>query len=200
MPSCYVCGRSKNEKSKFENITFIGKTYLIFPVSVPPIKENWNHFVLQNTLNLNDITKHSKKNAAPIFIVSRVKSARNDYSEIVVPAPELNLVEQQANSSIMYIFEEGILPLDDNSEVDTSIDHTVHHDLETTAESEQSSSFNNSVTNKLFKTILNYLNFVDIIIRNSKASFLAACFINTNDTPRRQFLKRGIRQLNDEIQ
>ncbi|KAF0732914.1 THAP-type domain-containing protein [Aphis craccivora] len=167
----------------------------LFPVSVPPIREKWNQFVLQNSLNLYNIKKHSvlcsahfhpssflknnnkikflKKNAAPTLIVSRVKSGRNDYSEIVVSAPELNLVEQQANSSSFEVQRKLVK----NSRF--------QQDLETTAESEQSSSLNNSITNKQ---------------RNSKASFLAACKINTNDTSRRQFLKRGSRQLNNEIQ
>ncbi|XP_022181448.1 uncharacterized protein LOC111041481 [Myzus persicae] len=119
IPCCHVCGESRNNKSKVENITFHR-----CPVNVPLIKKIGNQFVLKNSLSLNNITKHSvhysahfhpssfldnnkiikllKKNAIPPLIVSRVKSAQNDYSKMTVPIPGISNSAVQQGSGTSY--------------------------------------------------------------------------------------------------
>ncbi|CAI6375298.1 unnamed protein product [Macrosiphum euphorbiae] len=99
MPSCFVCGRTRNKNSTIEDITFHK-----FPVN-EKVRDKWKNFVLENKLNiLHSINKYSvvcskhfletcfvmrnnKRflvgNAVPSKIILRVKSARNLYSEEV---------------------------------------------------------------------------------------------------------------------
>ncbi|XP_029342097.1 THAP domain-containing protein 2-like [Acyrthosiphon pisum] len=98
MPSCFVCGRTRNKNSTIEDITFHK-----FPVN-EKVRDKWKNFVLENKLNIHSINKYSvvcskhfletcfvmwnnKRflvgNAVPSKIILRVKSARNLYSEEV---------------------------------------------------------------------------------------------------------------------
>ncbi|CAI6358311.1 unnamed protein product [Macrosiphum euphorbiae] len=108
MPSCFVCGRTRNKNSTIEDITFHK-----FPVN-EKVRDKWKNFVLENKLNIHSINKYSvvcskhfletcfvmrnnKRflvgNAVPSKIILRVKSARNLYSE------EVKLLNQPIVSS-----------------------------------------------------------------------------------------------------
>ncbi|XP_027841626.2 uncharacterized protein LOC114122996 [Aphis gossypii] len=99
MPSCYVCGRTRNQKTKTENISFHK-----FPVKNKFVRDKWKNFILKNKLNIQNINKYSVicskhfvqacfvmknnktflvKNAVPTIIISRIKGARNSHSEKV---------------------------------------------------------------------------------------------------------------------
>ncbi|XP_050426171.1 uncharacterized protein LOC126836639 isoform X2 [Adelges cooleyi] len=96
MVSCFICGRSRNEKSKEAKITFHR-----FPIN-DTLRQKWYEFVLNNSLNPGKIKKYSSvcsthfhqkdiinykrttyltETAVPMIYISRVKNAKLSYPE-----------------------------------------------------------------------------------------------------------------------
>ncbi|KAF0723555.1 THAP domain-containing protein 1-like, partial [Aphis craccivora] len=108
MPSCFICGRSRNAKTKSENITFHR-----FP-SKSFILQKWHAFIIGNNLKLENIKKNSlicschfipesfivynkhrmlQTHAVPTIVIKRVKHAK-------ITFPELKQETIQPTSSI----------------------------------------------------------------------------------------------------
>eukprot|EP00102_Acyrthosiphon_pisum_P019135 XP_016656345.1 PREDICTED: uncharacterized protein LOC107882482 [Acyrthosiphon pisum] len=133
MPSCVVCGRTRNNKSKENNITFHRLSH------DESVQKKWNDFFIENYININATRKNSlicsahfdskcflqykktrqlTRNAVPTIIISRVFSAKNVYPEIstsstlstilptVASKPEIKILTNN-------VYCDGVSTLDD---------------------------------------------------------------------------------------
>ncbi|KAL4083277.1 hypothetical protein QTP88_028607 [Uroleucon formosanum] len=193
MPSCFVCGRTENQKSKSANISFHRFS------TKDNIREQWDKFLVKNYLNPKDVTKYSVicslhfekscffmkqygkllyKHIFPSIVVGRIKYAKQSFTESTktVPAPQTikkndilhfdkTLIKVSSISDV-----EGVLPLDVPS-VSSKINSYIN----------KCNMQNKNVSNK------------------SEAELMATSEIAMEDTPRHTCLKRSIRQLSKEI-
>ncbi|XP_050434648.1 uncharacterized protein LOC126841909 [Adelges cooleyi] len=116
MPSCFVCGRTRNEKSKTKNISFHK-----FPTK-EIYRGKWFNFVEENALSSANATTNSlicsvhfdsscfvihhnknkrilKKTAVPSLIVRRVKNSKQITPEIVKPSRRTITSNNEPNAS-----------------------------------------------------------------------------------------------------
>ncbi|KAL5246340.1 hypothetical protein ACI65C_013748 [Semiaphis heraclei] len=125
MPSCFVCGRTRNQNSKQDKITFHR-----FPTDVIT-REKWYEFLLSNSLPKDKVTQNSlicsehfashnfvyynrktilNKTAVPSICVARVKSAKLLFPETRTPI-RISGFQVTASSSGL----EDVVPLDDTN-------------------------------------------------------------------------------------
>uniref|UniRef100_A0A2S2NTZ3 THAP domain-containing protein 2 n=1 Tax=Schizaphis graminum TaxID=13262 RepID=A0A2S2NTZ3_SCHGA len=196
MPSCFICGRSRNGKSNVKNITFHK-----FPNN-ERIREKWLNFVRENNLLTNKITKFSvicsshfdeknfinykrtrllEKEAVPYIIISRAKYAKVNCPEFAtIPSTSTNEVKTcTSNNSKMSVQSniKTLVKVSNNIQVDGIIpfDECSHNDSTTVNIIQQS------------------------VKKNVKSSYIEASKPNETDTPNRTFLKHGISALSSEL-
>ncbi|KAF0761478.1 THAP domain-containing protein 1-like [Aphis craccivora] len=220
MPSCYVCGRTRNQKTKTENISFHK-----CPVKNKFVRDKWQNFVLENKSNVQNFNQYSVicskhfvqacfvmrnnktflvKNAVPTIIISRIKGARNLYSEKVKHLNVSFLCPDNEPKSSFDIIQtlvkvngdESISKNIDFPNTNTSINigelkDQISISVNAVNECEVSPLTPNHSSLNISKKVSATINVENIneCGKNSISSFVAASEFGSCNTPRRLFLK-----------
>ncbi|KAL4085402.1 hypothetical protein QTP88_027261 [Uroleucon formosanum] len=222
MPSCVVCGRTRNQKSKENNITFHRLRH------DESNRQKWNEFFIENNIGIDKTNKNSlicsahfdskcflqynrtrqlAQNAVPTIIVSRVFSAKNIYSEITRPSTSSALCTAASKPEVKVltnnIYCDGVSTLNEvvpMPDSDITLSNILSESVSASSECSSQRSLDVSINNLLPESLS-----ISEIQKPSYQKNYSSCYVTASqpentDTPKRQFLKRGINKLTSEIQ